>query len=98
MTKFTEGPWKVVSVKTFDNTPMLSIQQDCGQEDDTELSICGIYNVTDKAIANANLISSAPDLLEALQMVRDSTAVLNHLDSEDQQFICDTIKKALGQA
>lgn len=98
MNKFSEGPWKIVSVKTSDNTPMLSIQEDCGQKDDPELSICGIYNVTDKAIANAHLIIAAPDMLEALQMVRDSTSVLNHLDIEDQKFICETIKKAFGQA
>lgn len=69
MSKFSQGPWKIVSVKTDDNTPMLSIQEDCGQEDDPDLSICGIYNVTDKAIANAQLIIASPDLVKALQNV-----------------------------
>lgn len=44
------------------------------------------------------LLFAAEDMLEALLSVRDSTAVLNHLDSEAQQFICNSIKKALGQA
>lgn len=47
---------------------------------------------------HALLFAAAEDMLEALQMVQDSTAVLNHLDSEAQQFIRNSIKKALGQA
>lgn len=42
-------------------------------------------------------ILAAPTMLGALLMVVNSTAVLNHLDSETQQFICDTIKKAKGE-
>lgn len=54
-------------------------------------------NTPTEAKANGMLIAAAPELLEALQIIRDSTAVLNHLDPSTQQFICDTIKKATGE-
>jgi hypothetical protein len=46
---------------------------------------------------NARLIAAAPDLLEALKLVADSTAVLNHLDPEQIEFISQAIDKAEGR-
>lgn len=40
---------------------------------------------------------AAPELLEALKRVWDSTAVLNHLDPDAQQQIADAITKAEGR-
>ncbi len=41
--------------------------------------------------------SARADLLEALKTVRDSTAVLNHLDTEHQQMIEVAIARAEGK-
>lgn len=44
-----------------------------------------------------NLITAAPALLKALKLVRDSTAVLNHLDREQIDVIEEAIAKAEGK-
>jgi hypothetical protein len=47
--------------------------------------------------ADLNLILAAPDLLEALKLAYDSTAVLNHLPVEHQHIICAAIARAEGE-
>lgn len=55
------------------------------------------HSIPDEALDSMKAALLAfPDVLEALECVRDSTAVLNHLDSEMQQFICYVIKQAKG--
>lgn len=50
-----------------------------------------------KNILSEELISTAPELLEVLKLIYDSTAVLNHLDLETQHLICEVIAKAEGR-
>lgn len=69
MINHTPGPWKVVHSMSDKNEKMLSIQRDCGQKDEPELSICGIYNVTERQTIDARLIAAAPDLLAALEKI-----------------------------
>lgn len=67
MDKHTPGPWHV-SAGAVDN-PRLIVENDLG------LSVCalslrGVQGDTKKMEANAHLIAAAPELLEALKLVR----------------------------
>ncbi len=49
-----------------------------------------------QAVLNTHLLGAAHDLLECLRALRDSTAVLNHLDVKHQVWIDEVIAKATG--
>ena len=91
--KGTPGPW-FVKMEACDQTVALDIMG-CGVcvssaipwSSDTECDI-------DKAVANANLIAAAPELLEALQEIIDSGCYIPG-DLHDMAF--SAINKALGE-
>lgn len=89
MTQHTPGPWII-------NLNCIATDASKGN-----ILICRIYNSASlssgEVDSNAHLIAAAPDLLEALELIHDSTAVLNHLPPENLRFICEAIKKAKGE-
>ena len=75
MTKHTEGPWKVGQYLGSPRQFVIHMDVgDKGRGSDVAYTSAAFGN--DETIANARLISAAPDLLEALQvMLRDYSAV-----------------------
>ena len=67
MSKFTPGPWFVGELRTDDNgiTQSLTVGPFAAAEH-FEDTICEVWEGEHDAIANARLISAAPDLLAAL--------------------------------
>ena len=90
--KHTKGPWKVV----FERRKNIIIGS-------KKRGICIIPNEGEpdekKKLANAHLISAAPDMLKALEdakMLID--CCMSHIDDWDEyQDICEAIKKARGE-
>lgn len=90
--KGTPGPWSL-NVEVCDQTVALDIvgngvcvSSAIPWSSDTECDI-------DKAIANANLIAAAPELLEALQIV----CFFEDISSAQREMAEAAIKKALGE-
>lgn len=90
--KGTPGPWSL-QVEACDQTVALDIMG-CGVcvssaipwSSDTECDV-------DKAVANANLISAAPELLEALQII----CFFEDISDAQRQIAEKAISKALGE-
>lgn len=92
--KHTLGPWYIEA--SHPKTPdTYRVRSDISKYKDTstEESICITGNK-----ANARLIAAAPEMLEALELLRDSTAVLNHLDRDSIDLINNVIAKARGES
>ncbi|WP_267411897.1 hypothetical protein [Pantoea sp. GM_Pan_4] len=87
MSGFTPGRWEVD--EDFDVTT----------EDGTVISWTASWGFDpEEMIANANLTSAAPELLEALQsIVTTDTEVLKILTPEQREAANSAIAKALGQ-
>ena len=102
--KHTPGSWNVFDeIDMQDSEPMLSIQANDSSESDTELSVCGIYNVTEKCRANARLIAAAPTLLMALEFLLDKAESFNVAGTYFDQFrenrdALDTARDAIAKA
>lgn len=96
----TPGPWHVV---LSDNaTPHILHEHGCDSSDFSDFSsrvcvmpaeIVADYN----SLANARLIAAAPELLEALEMVRDYVVTMKGRGHEYQIFIDAAIAKAKGE-
>ena len=65
--KHTTGPWKIYETEDSE-TPMGKI----GVQTEFDIAHCLNGDNIDECRANAQLISAAPDLFHALEMVRDS--------------------------
>jgi hypothetical protein len=70
MSKHTPGPWQVEKESGSHSITNRSFEGD-------EWCIAEVYKETDMAMANANLIAAAPDLLEALIDVRRALEMAN---------------------
>jgi hypothetical protein len=55
-----------------------------------------VWQQTEEGRANARLVAAAPELLEALQLVRMSTG-WQYLSDESRAVIDDALSKALGE-
>ncbi len=107
MSKHTAGPWKA-----FDNAGknMQGYQQPSGVHGTGEnrmTLICGCFGDieggADTASANARLIASAPELLEALEALLETSNVkaIEHGNSYDVRHVKkarDVVAKARGQS
>ena len=62
---------KLAYVDTMEGL-LISIQEDCGQVDDPELAVAGVYNPSSKGEAYAKLFAAAPELLELIKITNNS--------------------------
>lgn len=73
MSDFTQGPWKVFTVQSGPNIgQLLGVGQETGQG--VTDAYGGLWGSGPEQMANARLISAAPDLLEALERMVDHFA------------------------
>ena len=95
----TKGEWKVINIELFDYST-------CAVRND-KTSVCHLFyegrTITDEAKANAKLIATAPELLEALQTLvalkesKDKSGKdENYLKS--QPIAWENAKKAISKA
>jgi len=104
MTKHTPGPWEIGNKGDFGTFNPAHIYGNHGAD-----SVAHVYGVplhttleeVDSAryaagLSNARLIAAAPELLEALELVHSSTAVLNHLDREHIDTIRSSHQESQG--
>lgn len=100
-TKYTPGPWS--TFKGYGSHPDLPIFIDAGKTKQESLPICQINQTvdttTEMAKANARLIASAPELLEALK------EAFNYLSQEngkrvkyETDSLLDTLERAIFKA
>lgn len=82
--KHTKGPWIIQGSSTLN---IISKNTSKGRR------VCSLLSISDEDIKNANLISAAPDMLEALEQakIRLECAGLN-------DTTLDTIKAAIKKA
>lgn len=99
MSAHTPGPWKVrkhwSDEGSFEVYPTRGKKPAYGQWS-AVAEVCADPGDGESARKNANLIAAAPDLLEALKLVRD--AAWPHLFIEQQNVIDAAIAKATGGA
>lgn len=89
--KHTKGPWTTKTSSQDDFTIDII-------NEDGKLSVAAVYhNYTDEAEANATLISAAPEMLEALELVLNDNRLMNAMSREQARAILDAVKKAKGE-
>jgi len=88
----TPGPWKVTA-GIVDN-PRLMVEDDIGNPV-CAMSLRGVYGDTVKMTANAHLIAAAPEMLEALERIRDESGPFNL--GEMRKLVESAIRKARGE-
>ena len=91
--KFTKGPWKVV-----DNGHFLQISFPWENNPNVIDRYCrSVADIHNNDIANANLITAAPDMYEALK------ADCDNCEGQEHSFYCDScptgkaLRKARGE-
>ena len=91
-TKFTKGDWKttIAELKDFFLCAVGSVE--------TKRVICHTNldpkMTSEECKANANLISAAPDMFNALKDLYDDREVWSDLFESQQEFICRVLNKA----
>ena len=97
MSKHTPGPWAIEKKSEGHSIVNRSFEGD-------EWCIAEVYKQTDIAIANANLIAAAPDLLEALDYALSALAHCRadkgygSMQSRAAHLAANAIAKARGEA
>ena len=95
---FTPGPWRADTIYAKGSEPPLNWRHEVtrvvmGPHGD----IAYLYNWNDKETeATANLISAAPDLLEALMLVTDKLERVG--DSRKDESVINHARKAIAKA
>ena len=87
--KFTPGPWK----PHHRMKECVTFKGEHGEENLFLKNVDGYYACQNEY--DANLISAAPDLLEALEVIRD-TPEFKNLWSDTKQKVLQAIAKAYG--
>ena len=106
--KHTPGPWKIIGEDSLDGIPYIEISNSINPSPEfrnichVQPDITGdefIITLSEQDHANAQLIASAPELLEALEMIQEELK-LNQGCMIDQinQISYSAIKKARGQS
>jgi hypothetical protein len=92
--KHTPGPWKAQKLESDG----LVIRKDGWEVSTAAFDVCANiqYGAPIRNEADARLIAAAPELLEALELVRMSNG-WRYLCSESQQVIDAAISKAKGE-
>ena len=95
--KHTKGEWVVYNAEIDENS-RIEIKTDniisVGVKHSSHtkaVAFCG-YDKNPEAIANAKLISAAPELLEVLEII------IHYYDSEIKPSILEAAEKAIGKA
>lgn len=95
-TKFTKGAWSVQTIDISDYKSMCIISEY------EQKVIAHIYltppKITEENIENANLLSAAPDMFNALKDLYDDREVWSDLFESQQEFICRVLNKATGSS
>lgn len=89
---YTKGKWVVERYIDAGMVTQFEIQTELGSK------VCSLYPLTLSAESNANLIASAPDLLEALESIRGIEAWIGDPKMKKlfQKKVYPTIDKARG--
>ncbi len=102
MSKHTPGPWGLVYYAKGAHLPIpigehktIAVFADGPQRGDVAYMQHGLYG-DDQALATARLIAAAPDMLAALQNVRDAHRTGHNAD-EAWGWVDDAITKATGE-
>ena len=91
-TKFTKGNWVVAQTERVEcNNEIVALIYD-GTAAPTSCE-----NI-DYVTANANLVSAAPDMFNALKDLYDDREVWSDLFESQQEFICRVLNKATGSS
>ena len=91
-TNFSKGDWVVIQTERVEcNNEIVALVYD-GTAAPTACE-----NI-DFVIANANLISAAPDMFNALRDLYDDREVWSDLFESQQEFICRVLNKATGSS
>lgn len=102
MSKHTPGPWRA-----FLNKGVIGVAPANGQYRAGDIAICSDHDsrrTNEEAMANARLISAAPDMLEALEALHDEIDEyqrINNLGGHDNHVMKQAraaIAKAKGAA
>lgn len=97
-TKHTPGPWRIFWGRDG-NTYPLNIWGPVGSDHAAFRSVVTSFGrkASDESTANANLIAAAPELLEALKAILDTTAFAHdEPEAEVHQRALSAIRKAEG--
>jgi len=98
MKTHTPGPWKIGELAFEGSTHVCIAQAEAIDRGGVSESVClisGVSTFTSQDAANAHLISAAPELLECLYEVWNTT-VLGGLSPEMNDKIVAALKKAKG--
>lgn len=93
--KFTKGEW-ILNEKSCE----VVSENDCSKNGGIDIitrCYCGFnVNTIEEAMANAKLISAAPDMFNALKDLYLDREVWSDLFESQQEFICRVLNKATG--
>jgi hypothetical protein len=91
--RHTPGPWKIFT--GYGSVPSKPIVIDCIPDVDGKCianAICYLATSNNDAVANANLIAAAPDLLDALRELHDFACPL--VASRNHERSCEAFNRA----
>jgi hypothetical protein len=101
--KHSPGPWGILDIPTHDS---ISIYQTRNPIKNFHIATCLDYATANKeaseaefqrCLANAQLISCAPEMLEAMEFMLKELAIDNDETGLGKQRLVDVIKKAKGE-
>ena len=97
MSKHTKGPWKVLTNPQYEDHSGNDIFEIHSANDEV---ICSFESGDGETEVAAHLMAAAPDMLEALQMVRSLFVAVSQLSkaTSGDQNIFETIEKAIAKA